>query len=211
MRSSPEAVAKLGVGGVPSVAEGFVLGPAAAAQSHAIATTPIDCGNVGSIGLPVSLSMAIKRPEAQLPTCRMNCARTLGSSVRSTWFHTRPCGSQKRLRPVEACVPSQKGFRFDSPQRQRAYCAEAGSASSTHSVDSPRASPAPFASTAHHRQAVLPAAGMARNVVVAGANVTTPATVTAPMMRGSSSSAPSASALPFSRTVASRRLAASRV
>src|SRR5712664_1013010 len=62
-----------------------------------------------------------------------------------------------------------------------------------------------------HRQALFAAVGIAKKVIVAGAKARVPAAVGAPAMRGRSSKALSPSALPFSRTVTSRKSAASRV
>ena len=62
-----------------------------------------------------------------------------------------------------------------------------------------------------HRQALLAAVGTAKKVIVAGAKLRAPADVGAPVMGGRSSEALNPSALPFSRTVASCKFAASRV
>lgn len=53
-----------------------------------------------------------------------------------------PTGSFGPSKPILACVPSQNGFLFEFPQRQSAYCEDAGKAlPSSHSVDSPAALP----------------------------------------------------------------------
>src|ERR1700694_4751488 len=64
---------------------------------------------------------------------------------------------------------------------------------------------------AGYRQALFPAPGMARKVIVACSNVTLPAVVGAPVIGGASSPAPGAGVVPSSRTVVSRKPAASRV
>src|SRR6202521_913979 len=64
---------------------------------------------------------------------------------------------------------------------------------------------------AHYRHALFPASGMARKLIVAGANVTASAAAGTPSMPDSSSPAERASGLPFNRTSSSSRLAASSV
>src|ERR1700731_4411879 len=63
---------------------------------------------------------------------------------------------------------------------------------------------------ARYRQALFPAPGIVRKVIVACANVRLLKVVGAPAIGGSSSPAPSASMLPFSLTRSSSKLAASR-
>jgi hypothetical protein len=52
-----------------------------------------------------------------------------------------------------------------------------------------------------HRQALLPAAGMATKVIEAGARVMFPPVVATPASTGSASFAPSASVVPFNCTL----------
>src|ERR1700733_10028626 len=69
----------------------------------------------------------------------------------------------------------------------------------------------PATDAALHLQAMLAAAGTARNVIVVGAIVKMPADAATPAICGTRSSGPSVSALPLSRNVESCKFAASRV
>jgi len=66
--------------------------------------SPMETGSACSIGLPLSRSQATRRPEGQLLTCRRKVVRSPASSVRSTWFHTCPFGSQKRAPAHSDCA-----------------------------------------------------------------------------------------------------------
>jgi len=57
---------------------------------------PIEGASSSSSAAPASLSHTTRRPDGQFWTCRMNVARTLGSSVRAAWLQTWPFGSQNR-------------------------------------------------------------------------------------------------------------------
>src|SRR5438874_10044491 len=66
--------------------------------------SPMETGSACSIGLPLARSQATRRPEGQLLTWRRKVVRSPASSVRSTWFHTCPFGSQKRAPAHSDCA-----------------------------------------------------------------------------------------------------------